>query len=337
VSPGIIYPPPDFEYQDGNLTVDFKEFDRTCTLLFDELNCNVAYTPWLFYALGWGYPPKKLFGHEPFTAEWNAIFQGGLRAFFDHCREKGWDKYFVYYASDEPDQRSEEVQGNLARVCDLAREAVPGLLVYSSTWAHLRRLDGHLNLWGIGPQGTFPLEEVEERRRAGDRFWFTTDGQMCLDTPYLAIERLLPWLCFKYGVEAYEFWGVSWWTYDPWKHGWHSYIRQSHEGEKYYWVRYPNGDGFLTYPGQGIGQKEPVPTIRLAAAREGIEDYELFLALQAHASHNSAAAKALDQVRQLVQIPNKGGRFSTSLMPVPPAMARARTAVGQALATAQGQ
>jgi hypothetical protein len=336
ISPGIIYPEPQIKYENGQLSMDFAEFDRTCALLFDELGCRVAYTPWFFYAFGWGYPPKKLFGHEPFTPEWTAIFQGGLQQLFAHLRERGWDKYFVYYASDEPDTRSEQVQGNLARVCDLARAAVPGLLIYSSTWVHLTRLDDHLNLWGIGPHGSFPLADLEKRRQAGDRFWFTTDGHMCIDTPYLAIERLLPWLCCKYGVEGYEFWGVSWWTYDPWQYGWHRYISQSHEGKTFYWVRYPNGDGYLTYPGQAIGQREPVPSIRLVAAREGVEDYELFAAARTLASkaggRGRAVAAALDRALQLVQIPNAGGRFSTSLMPNPDAVLAARVEVGEALA-----
>lgn len=333
ISPGLVYPTPQFSYRDGKLSIDFSDFDRACKLLFDKLHCNAAYTPWFFYSFGWGYPPKKLFGHEAFTEEWKRIFQGGLRQFFEHVRAKGWGKYFVYYASDEPDRRDEQVQSNLARVCDLARAAVPGILVYSSTWTHLSRLDGHLNLWGIGPQGTWPLEEIEARRKEGDRFWFTTDGQMCLDTPYLAIERLLPWFCMKYGVDGYEFWGVSWWTNDPWKYGWHKYIRQSHAGKVFRWVRYPNGDGFLTYPGTGIGQRDPVPSIRLVAAREGVEDYELFVALQARAARDKQAAQALQRALALVEMPNRGGRYSTAIMPNPDAVMQARNAAGKAVAT----
>lgn len=48
------------------------------------------------------------------------------------------------------------------------------------------------------------------------------DGQMCIDTPFLAVERLLPHYCFHYGVEGYEFWGFDWLTYDPYEFGWHS-------------------------------------------------------------------------------------------------------------------
>ncbi len=103
---------------------------------------------------------------------------------------------------------------------------------------------------------------------------------MCTDTPYCAVERLLPHYCFKYGAEAYEFWGVAWHTYDPYRFGWHAFIYQSSEPGESYWVRYPNGDGFLLYPGQPIGHAGPVSSIRLEQAREGVEDYEYLLPLE---------------------------------------------------------
>jgi len=107
---------------------------------------------------------------------------------------------------------------------------------------------------------------LDDALAAGDTLWFTTDGHMCLDTPTCAIERLLPWLCWKYGVAAYEFWGVNWWTYDPWERGWHTFISQSDDGARYYYVRYPNGDGYLAYPGEPVGQAGPVPSIRTEQA-----------------------------------------------------------------------
>ena len=111
-------------------------------------------------------------------------------------------------------------------------------------------------------------------QRAGKQMWFTCDGQMATDTPFLATERLLPYYCFKYGVRGFEFWGLAWWTYNPWQVGWHQFIRQSDEGKKYYWVRYPDGDGFLAYPGKPVGVDGPASTIRLEQIRQGLEDYE---------------------------------------------------------------
>jgi hypothetical protein len=40
--------------------------------------------------------------------------------------------------------------------------------------------------------------------------------------------------------------------------------------------RFPNGDGFLNYPGAPINQNGWLPGIRLEAVREGAEDYEYY-------------------------------------------------------------
>ncbi|MDQ3815243.1 MAG: DUF4091 domain-containing protein, partial [Armatimonadota bacterium] len=139
--------------------------------------------------------------------------------------------------------------------------------------------------------------------------------QQCLDTPYAGTERLLSWYCFKYGVLGFEFWGVNWYTYDPWKFGWHSFIQQSNsEEEASYWVRYPDGDGYVAYPGKAIGREEPVSSIRFAAVRDGEEDYEYLILLRQRieaarqAGRSVTAAEAvLNRALNLVSIPNPGG------------------------------
>jgi hypothetical protein len=162
---------------------------------------------------------------------------------------------------------------------------------------------------------------------------------MATDTPLLATERMLPYYCFKYGVGGFEFWGLAWWTYDPWKIGWHQFIRQSDEGKKYYWVRYPNGDGFLAYPGNPVGVTGPLSTIRLEQVREGLEDYEALamladLAAKAKQAGQSttAAERALAMARELVTIPNAGGLRSTEILPDPDRIPQIRKAVNAALA-----
>ena len=51
---------------------------------------------------------------------------------------------------------------------------------------------GKLDVWGIGVQGQVTPEQFKTMKEAGAEFLITTDGQMCVDTPYNAIERLLP-------------------------------------------------------------------------------------------------------------------------------------------------
>jgi len=207
----------------------------------------------------------------------------------------------------------------------------PDVPVYSSTWIYIPGLEGHVSMWGIGPHGSFPLEKVEERKKAGDRFEFTTDGHICIDTPMNGIERILPWLSFKYDIEGYEFWGVDWYTYNPWNYGWHSDISQTMDGKNYNRTRYPNGDGYMVYPGKEIGQVEPAPSVRLLAARAGLDDFEIFKALAAEEAKGDAKAKqALDDVRKLVAVPALT-RNSTQYLSDPEGLEKARIAAGEAL------
>jgi hypothetical protein len=161
---------------------------------------------------------------------------------------------------------------------------------------------------------------------------------MCTDTPYLAIERLLPHYCFHWDVEAYEFWGVSWFTYNPYEFGWPAYIRQSDAPGSTTWIRYPNGDGFLIYPGGPIGHEGLVSSIRLEQAREGVEDYLYLdtlrgLADRASASGSSSAEAeaALERARSLVRMPSAGGRYSTQILPDPDRVLQAKEAVARAI------
>jgi hypothetical protein len=161
---------------------------------------------------------------------------------------------------------------------------------------------------------------------------------MCTDTPYCAVERLLPHYCFKYGAEAYEFWGVSWHTYDPFRFGWHAFIHQSSEPGEATWVRYPNGDGYLLYPGQPLGHDGPISSIRLEQAREGVEDYEYLYLLQARMAAAKDAGQAVTKAEQawnvaqdLVQIPNAGGYYSTRILPHPERLDEVRRLVAEAI------
>ncbi len=334
-----IEPPPKFTYREGKVIMDATEFDEMARFCFDELGMNVAYTPQFFYLFGWAYPPKKLFGLEPFTPEWAGALQQAYRLFTDHLREKGWHDKFVYYISDEPHFQHDFVVEQMKKLCALVHGVDRSIPIYSSTWRHCAEWDDSLDLWGIGQYGCFPVDQMERLQRAGKQMWFTCDGQMATDTPFLATERLLPYYCFKYGVRGFEFWGLAWWTYNPWQIGWHQFIRQSDEGKKYYWVRYPDGDGFLAYPGKPVGVDGPVSTIRLEQVRQGLQDYEALALLSDLAAKARAAARpsadaerALALARDLVTIPNAGGLRSSEILPDPDRVPAVRGAVNRALA-----
>ncbi|MFQ6099107.1 MAG: DUF4091 domain-containing protein [Armatimonadota bacterium] len=274
--------------------------------------------------------------------EFKRAYQACLKTYWDHMKQRGWADRCVLYISDEPWYDRPHVREQMKALCDMIHEVDPDIPVYSSTWHHRPEWDGYLDVWGVGHYGVVAPDKMAELRAAGDRLWFTTDGQMCTDTPYCAVERLLPQYCFKYDIEAYEFWGIDWLTYDPYQFGWHAYIHQSGEPGKSTWVRYPNGDGFLAYPGAPIGYEGFVSSVRLEQARDGVEDYEYLYMLRellAKARPDSRAARrarrALDMASQLVDIPNAGGRYSTKILPEPDAVFRVKEAAARAIEALQ--
>jgi hypothetical protein len=338
VTPDTIHPEPAVREEDGRMVLDAAEFDRWAKLCLDELGMNHLYTPWQFYGAGWAYRPGKFLGTEPFTPEYKAAAQKAYRLLIDHLTEHGWRDRLVHYVSDEPFFDNPQVVSDLQAFSRIFAEVAPDVPRYSSTWRPAPGLEGAISLWGAGHYGCFPVEKMRERQAAGDRILFTTDGQMCIDTPWCAVERTLPHYAHQFGAIGYEFWGVSWWTFDPWDYGFHSFISQSNEGRDYYWVRYPNGDGYLTYPGDRYGVNGPLSSIRLEQAREGQEDAEYLGLLTDRVRRLREAGKptgradaALAAAAALTRIPNAGGLRSTAVLPDPTEVARVRTALAEAI------
>lgn len=352
VCPDQVQPAPVLDYRNGQVVADFTAFDKAAEYYFDVLKLPHSYTPWNFYCFGWGHPTGDKFGQKPYEGaypytgvdrgklrpEFKQAYQAHLKAYWEHLKAKGWADKVTLYISDEPFDSQPHIVTQMQALCDMIHEVDPQIPIYCSTWHHQPKWDGYLNVWGIGHYGIVPVEKIRELERNGAAVWWTTDGQMCTDTPYCAVERLLPHYCFKYGAQAYEFWGIDWLTYDPYEFGWHSYINQSGEPGEWSWVRYPNGDGFLAYPGKPIGHAGPVTSIRLEQAREGVEDYEyLYLlrerlaAARAAGKNVAAAEKALAQAEALVSIPNAGGRYSTKILPDPHAVFAVKEAVARAI------
>ena len=329
ISPGMSAEP-EFTYKNGRVAMKTEKFDEIAHFIFDDLNIPMMYTPGFFYSVGWYSGAKPIFDLQPFSPEYVIAWKEAYGMFIDHITKKGWRENFVLYLSDEP--RIPLAYHAIARVADMAKEVAPDVPIYVSSWDYVEEIAGHITAWGIGAQGQFPVELMEKRKKEGDRFIYTTDGQQCMDTPFPATERLMPWFCFKYGVEAFEFWGSTWWTFNPWKYGWHAFVKEGGGEQVKNPVRYPNGDGYLVYPGDEIGIPGPIPSIRLVAVREGVDDFEIFHALDKFAKKgNQDAQEALDRVRSLIIKPHIGGMLSTSFMPDPNEVSYSRILAGETL------
>lgn len=114
----------------------------------------------------------------------------------------------------------------------------------------------------------FDPAQAEALQRLGKELWLYVSGPsppyptLVIDYPAMAY-RVIPWMCWKYGIKGLLYWCVNYWTTNPY-----------HEPMNTTWGQ--NGNGSLYYP----GPEGPIPSLRLEVLRDGIEDYEYLALLQ---------------------------------------------------------
>lgn len=348
---------PKFSYdkETGVASADWAEYDRVTGRFFDELGAKAGYFPNDFYLFGWGMPPKEIDGEKPYEGEYpyenvdrgvlrpeyKKAYQAKLRLYWEHVKSKGWDDNLVLYVSDEPFYSKPEIIAQMKAICDMIHEVDPKIPVYCSTWVFVPEWLGYLDVWGVGHYGLVGEAELAKIRAAGGRIWWTTDGQMCLDAPYNAVERLLPYTCVARGAEAYEFWGATWHTCNPFDSASHLYISQSDQPGVRYYVRYPNGDGYIFYPGDPLGRPgEILDSIRSEQARRGVEDAGWLVGLRdaiatktkPGSAERAEARAVLDRALNYLPLQCGCGRFATRYMSDPAEFEAIRLELGRKLA-----
>jgi len=105
------------------------------------------------------------------------------------------------------------------------------------------------------------------------------------------------WVAWRYRIRGLLYWGgMSYWTAvdDPWTdpatYGDLKALRQGKKGAAVF-----NGEGTLVYPGRDAGLDGIVPSLRLKALRDAIEDYE-YLALLERAGRGDAAQAVVESL-----------------------------------------
>lgn len=93
--------------------------------------------------------------------------------------------------------------------------------------------------------------------------------------------RILGIMQFDYGIDGNLYWAVN--CYSKQTSGTGDALRPSdpYEDASRWFPDWPtSGEGYLFYPGLDYGLDEPVPSLRLEAVRDGIEDYEYLYELE---------------------------------------------------------
>ncbi|MGC8643342.1 MAG: DUF4091 domain-containing protein [Isosphaeraceae bacterium] len=124
----------------------------------------------------------------------------------------------------------------------------------------------------------FEPKPAEERRAAGESIWtYTALCQGKTMTPWWQTDfpllhyRVPSWIAWRYHIRGLLYWGgMSYWNDvdDPWIDA-GTYRPGKRRGGPVY-----NGEGSLVYPARAVGYDGIVPSLRLKALRDSIEDYE---------------------------------------------------------------
>ena len=141
-----------------------------------------------------------------------------------HLAAKGVDQLFYFRLFDEP---AEGKVNDLIELCD---------------WIHQQERGGKLNVMltsnkdneakYVGAIDVFvPHADVfdpvfgQQRKDAGNQYWqYTCVGTFDTRYPdswkldfYGTGHRALGWWLYKYGAQGYLYWGVDWWSVNPWE------------------------------------------------------------------------------------------------------------------------
>lgn len=135
----------------------------------------------------------------------------------------------------------------------------------------------------------------------GEKWWYGCNWPVPpyptyhIDDTFLS-PRVLSWIQYAYNITGNLYWRINYWA-------------KKQDGEliyvdPYQQSTYPttNGEGMLVYPGSKLGVDGFIPSIRLEAIRDGIEDFEALYCLQEKLDENAQRIGERDvSVNELLQ------------------------------------
>ncbi|MDD4622233.1 MAG: DUF4091 domain-containing protein [Kiritimatiellae bacterium] len=273
----------------------------------------------------------KFLGYDGGTPEYEILMGKYLGGIESHLREKGWlDKAYVYWF-DEPDPKDYEF---VMRGFETLKRHAPGLRRMLTEQVE-EGLAGGPNLWcPLTP--SLHVDGLEERRAAGDQFWWyvccgpkAPYATLFIDHPGTEM-RVWLWQTWAERVTGILVWETVYWTSDA------AYPDRSAPQNPYLdpmsWVSgysaptgmksaWGNGDGRFLYPplAAADGRRSqtpvlagPVSSFRIEMLRDGLEDYEYFVILKRLLEQKGGKMGGRDRSRMeaLLKVP---AEVSTSL------------------------
>jgi hypothetical protein len=346
----------DFEPRaDADFTpvIDWSDWDAAMTRAVQTYGFNTIRFPIMGLGGGTFHARREpsLLGYAEDTPEYRSAMQAYLGQIETHLREKGWlDEAYVYWF-DEPAPKDYDFVMNGFRKL---KEWAPGLRRMLTEQVE-NELIGGPNLWcPVSPR--FDLKRAQERRAAGDTFWwYVCTGPkapyctLFIDHPATEL-RVWLWQTWKRRIKGVLVWQTNYWTsgaaypdpdnpqnpyLDPM--GWVSGY-STPKGTRRAWG---NGDGRFIYPPVAAADANPeqpvldgpVDSIRWEMLRDGIEDYEYFamLARLLQTHRNSLTDSQYRKLNDLLDVPETVSREMTDFTTNPQPLEAHREQVARAV------
>lgn len=305
--------------------VDFSEFDRGGCRTLDELGFNAYDLPLEGLGTGSFYTSQAgvFCGFRQGTPEYDRLLSQYLKQVEDHLAARGWLGREYIYWFDEPDPKDYpfvregmlNIRKNAPRLTRFITEHRPGpeiMDVSEIGCTIFHRVDA---------------KAVAELAPKGREFWsyLCTAPQspwvsLFIDHPAVNL-RMWLWMTYKWGLKGILVWRADYWNsptlfpagmlQNPWQDPMSYTVGYGLPyGQVSHWG---NGDGRFLYPPNRHPGKDktkylcgPVDSVRWEILREGIEDYEYFVLLDAavkKARINPKLRAEADEAAKLLEFP----------------------------------
>ena len=330
---------------DGSLGFDFSALDPFIDTMrktgAQRVNTNFgnSWQTWRgFYASGtWYYVPGRRQARLKDGLDPDQEYERHLRAVHSYLLEKGWTREQLFYVGgDEP--WAKKVRDEMRPGYEIARRAVPDIKRQSAA-AHpgMKELHDLIDIWCPQVREFSPSAYRDDPREV----WMYTCGWKYPPYPCYSImvpgvaARITHWVCRKYGVTAFLYWGMNVWETG---NGINVQRTKSHAEKRWVHDRWKpalnTGDGILVYPTPG----GPIPSQRLLCIRDGTEDHEYLTILSQLANRQSSADKKLTrEARRLAAVPNEIVASTTQWTTDIDKLERARQRVAQLIVELSGK